>query len=513
MLPIERITVGEGPRRRERQAHLPAEATMDVETVQAVAPAKILYFRAARRLPTVNAVVSDGRAKIITFSAGGCDDGSTVYIADERALQAANAAGVNVFVSSGDHGAFNCLAFDPNDFRPTASTPSDDPLVISVGATFLERKPDGSYIDEAAWVEPLDNWGTGGALNPSTRRPSWQVGPGVDNTYSNGRRQEPDVSAPGDPESGGFIVVAGEESRAGGTSASSPFWAGVTSLFEQLAEPAGFLWNDASPSCAPLADNPPNTLFHDVVTISHPPLPAGTSPPGWLADRVQPDAIVATWRAACAFRSEGRAYFRFARHSQCSAPCSHVADRRSTIAVLEARDRQRRHSLLGDTRERAVGRTSARTIAAPAARSGVRSGVRLDAGDIRAATTTSGDHEVQHFEPCRYVALRRTAVPRADLGRLRYTARCSSGVHREGAASPPYPSPAYRAGTPTRHRGVEPLRKAFRRLLRLISGSNGAPGPYHHADRRLALALVPRRVEWVLRCRSRSSTMNATDKR
>ena len=217
---------------------------MDVETVQAVAPhATVLYFYASLGAfaDAVNAVVRDGRAKIITFSAGGCDDGSTVYIADERALQAANAAGVNVFVSSGDHGAFNCLAFDPNDFRPTASTPSDDPLVISVGATFLERKPDGTYIDEAAWVEPLDNWGTGGSLNPSSRRPSWQVGPGVDNPYSNGKRQEPDVSAPGDPESGWFIVVDGEESRAGGTSASSPFWAGVTSLFEQMAEQAGLL--------------------------------------------------------------------------------------------------------------------------------------------------------------------------------------------------------------------------------------------------------------------------------
>ena len=282
--PIERITVGEGPSKEESGRPISrAEATMDVETVQAVAPhAKILYFYASLGAfaDAVNAVVRDGRAKIITFSAGGCDDGSTVYIADERALQAANAAGVNVFVSSGDHGAFNCLAFDPNDFRPTASTPSDDPLVISVGATFLERKPDGSYIDEAAWVEPLDNWGTGGALNPSTRRPSWQVGPGVDNTYSNGRRQEPDVSAPGDPESGWFIVVDGEESHAGGTSASSPFWAGVTSLFGQLAEPAGLLGlGYLNPTLYTLAAaNPPNTLFHDVVRGDNLLYPAT---PGW----------------------------------------------------------------------------------------------------------------------------------------------------------------------------------------------------------------------------------------
>lgn len=269
--PIERITVGSGPSAKESGKDISRqEATMDVETVQSVAPhTKILYFFASLGAfgDAVNAVIRDGRAKIITFSAGGCDDGSTVFIEDERALQAASAAGINVFVSSGDHGAFNCLAFNPNDFRPTASEPSDSPLVISVGATFLERKPNGAYVDEAAWVEPLDNWGTGGALNPSNRRPPWQVGPGVDNSYSNGKRQEPDVSAPGDPESGWLIVIDGEESRAGGTSASSPFWAGVTSLFAQQAQQAGLTGlGYLNPTLYALAAaNPPNTLFHDVV--------------------------------------------------------------------------------------------------------------------------------------------------------------------------------------------------------------------------------------------------------
>jgi kumamolisin len=282
--PVERITVGKGPSTKESgQPISRAEATMDVETVQAVAPhATVLYFYASLGAfaDAVNAVVRDGRAKIITFSAGGCDDGRTVYIADERALQAANAAGVNVFASSGDHGAFNCLAFDPNDFRPTASEPSDSPYVISVGATFLERKPDGTYVDEAAWVEPLDNWGTGGALNPSNRRPTWQIGPGVDNSSSNGKRQEPDVSAPGDPESGWFIVVDGEESRAGGTSASSPFWAGVTSLFEQMVEQTGLPGlGYLNPTLYALAaENPPNTLFHDVVRGDNLLYPAT---PGW----------------------------------------------------------------------------------------------------------------------------------------------------------------------------------------------------------------------------------------
>jgi kumamolisin len=269
--PIERITVGSGPDEKESSDPIARlEATMDVQTVQMVAPrANVLYFYASLGAfaDAVNAVVRDGRAKIITFSAGGCDDGRFSRAADNRALAAANGAGVNVFVSSGDHGAFNCLPFDPNDFRVVGSEPSNSLHTISVGGTFLERAPDGTYIDEAAWVEPLDNWATGGGLAHSLRRPRWQRGPGVDNQYSNGKRQEPDVSAPADPVSGWMRVVNGKEGRAGGTSASSPFWAGLTALFQQMAQQAGvnklgFL----NPTLYALAaTNPPNTLFHDIV--------------------------------------------------------------------------------------------------------------------------------------------------------------------------------------------------------------------------------------------------------
>jgi kumamolisin len=174
---------------------------------------------------------------------------------------------VNVFVSSGDNGAYTCSSFDLNDWRPTATEPSDYPYVVSVGGTFLERGPDGQYLDEAAWEWPLTNSATGGGLNPLDARPSWQTGPGVDNKFSNGKRQFPDVAAPADPASGWYIVIGGQGSSAGGTSASSPFWAGLTALYEQMATQAGLdgLGFLTPTLYAVAAASRPNTVFHDIV--------------------------------------------------------------------------------------------------------------------------------------------------------------------------------------------------------------------------------------------------------
>ena len=149
-------------------------------------------------------------------------------------------------------------------------------------------------------AELLDNWGTGGSLNPSARRPSWQVGPGVDNPYSNGKRQEPDVSAPGDPESGWLIVVT--RGTAAGRHVSSILrkWTSPS----PMAEPAGLtgvaylnptLYAVALRTCR-------ISLFHDVVRgnnlLTKPPLTRH-----WLLARLTcpglGDAIIAAWSVVC----------------------------------------------------------------------------------------------------------------------------------------------------------------------------------------------------------------------
>jgi kumamolisin len=69
--------------------------------------------------------------------------------------------------------------------------------------------------------------------------PSFQSGPGVLNSYSNGKRQVPDVSADADPSTGYSIYSQGTWTVVGGTSAAAPVWAGIAALNNQYAAANG----------------------------------------------------------------------------------------------------------------------------------------------------------------------------------------------------------------------------------------------------------------------------------
>ena len=79
-------------------------------------------------------------------------------------------------------------------------------------------------------------------------------------------RQIPDVAGPGDAVSGLLYVNAGEGFLAGGTSASSPFWAGYAVLVRQLAEQEGLNGLGAlGPTLyAVAAQQPSGSVFHDI---------------------------------------------------------------------------------------------------------------------------------------------------------------------------------------------------------------------------------------------------------
>jgi len=296
------------------------EATLDVETVRMIAPeANIrLYIAPLDNFDVaLKRVVADGVATIANFSAGGCYpvDASPnlkkVRAADEAALQEAVDARpvVNVFVSAGDHGVYDCRSGedDDPDWTIAVDEPSSSPNAVSVGGTFLERSASGGYLDETAWENPFTTWGTGGGNDSLATIPRWQRGPGVDNPLSDGHRQLPDVSAPSDGQFIWPIVVNGEEKLVGGTSASSPFWAGLAALYTQLAKaakPVGIddlgMLNKAFYAVARASK--PNTVFHDVVRGAN---FGYQATPGWdyatglgspIADRLG-DAIVAWLKA------------------------------------------------------------------------------------------------------------------------------------------------------------------------------------------------------------------------
>ena len=222
------------------------EVNLDIDVIRAVAPkAQILDYEAPNQGGAIQAVidriVADGRADIASISWGLCELARSPAAMDRMAtsMAAAAAAGVTVYVASGDHGAYGCLDVNRTDLRIAVDSPGSDPNVVGVGGKYMSMLEDGTYLDEVAWEEPLIGWGPGGGLSAHYQRPTWQTGAGVNNARSNGMRQVPDVAAAADPGSGFFTVSEGQGGSGGGTSASAPFWAGFTVLVRQLAEREG----------------------------------------------------------------------------------------------------------------------------------------------------------------------------------------------------------------------------------------------------------------------------------
>lgn len=279
----ERIAIGDGL--VGAPDDFAGEAALDTQVVRGTAPgAQILVYGLSRfesMATGIDAIVADGRASIVTVSYGKCLLPGEYILQDEvdagaLSFAAAAAAGVSIFASSGDTGAYTCHMFDPADDRPTVIWPSCTGDVISVGGTYLETRDDGTWLRETGWQDYLVTAGGGGGINPDEDRRPWQTGSGLGSPKGM-TRVCPDVSAAADPDTGYQVFatdpVTGEPGWAtiGGTSAASPLWAGITAIVAQVAasqgrgldgEPGrlGFL---APTLYAVAADRP--DAFHDIV--------------------------------------------------------------------------------------------------------------------------------------------------------------------------------------------------------------------------------------------------------
>jgi hypothetical protein len=275
------------------------EAVLDVEDVSAAAPgAEIDVYDAREEVPEIEAIVQADRDQLITSSYGEICGQQSEEAFPER-LQAINyllqegaAQGQTFLAASGDNGSDECAENTrapqlPAGQNPVSTDPlADEPYVLSVGGTTIMEA--GQPVDEHAWNNGGGNGAGSGGIAQDFVMPSWQrdaTVPGISDampgaadweaansverrygypqnfcqalpgtTAGTPCRLEPDVSAQADWFTGAITIYTiaavaekGEEESYfrsktgwvtnGGTSSSTPLWAGMLALV------------DASPTC------------------------------------------------------------------------------------------------------------------------------------------------------------------------------------------------------------------------------------------------------------------------
>jgi subtilase family serine protease len=213
-----------------------AAAAYSVATGKA---ATIRVYWANDIAPAVRAAIHDG-CDVCSISWGSDEANWRQAAAEdmEQAAAAAVAAGMIVFAASGDN--------DSSDGGPNPAnvdTPASCPHVIACGGTRKTANMETVWNNNPG--RPSGE-GTGGGFSTVFRPvPLWQIGaphgPG---------RMVPDVAANADPETGYNIVLKGEISPTGGTSAVAPLYAGLFAAFgSKLGWVLPALW------CNPLCFN------------------------------------------------------------------------------------------------------------------------------------------------------------------------------------------------------------------------------------------------------------------
>lgn len=222
------------------------ESDLDLEWSGAVARnAAVLFVYSQDVYQSLEYVIDQNLAPVVSMSYGGCELG--VSSSNRLVAQQANAEGITWLNSSGDSGAAGCDWGGPSaaQYGLAVTFPADIPEVTAVGGTeFNESGSTGwgssnsstwasatGYLPEKGWNDTALGggiWASSGGVSVVFPKPSWQTGPGVPN---DGARDVPDVSLAASGDHDGYLVyVSGGLYSVGGTSASSPSFAGIVTL-------------------------------------------------------------------------------------------------------------------------------------------------------------------------------------------------------------------------------------------------------------------------------------------
>jgi pseudomonalisin len=200
--------------------------------------------------------------------------------ATTQLLQQAVMEGRNFFAASGDNGSSCTIAYPgangvANEGVPLTSDPANTPFTTGVGGTVLYsdgNEPAGRAL-EKAWEY------SGGNSSPFIRAPAYQQGvanlghpcvvDGQGQPTNTGQlcRGVPDVAAlSGDALANGYAIVSdGQDAGGGGTSLSSPLWAGMWADVVSTA-PTGSSYGFANQAIYAIAKDPARyaQAFHDI---------------------------------------------------------------------------------------------------------------------------------------------------------------------------------------------------------------------------------------------------------
>ena len=258
------------------------EASLDLEWSGAVARnATIVYVYSKDVFESLQYAIDQNLGTVMSMSYGGCETGNPASY--RSVAQQANAEGITWMNSSGDSGAAGCDSQGASSAThgPVVTFPANIPEVTGVGGTEFAETGTAvwgvngahlgsatSYIAEKVWNDTALGAGIeagGGGASAGFKKPWWQSGPGVPNDNA---RDVPDVSLAASADhdgyrmyaQGGFLVV-------GGTSASSPSFAGIITLLNQYVvakgtQPKPGLGN-INPNLYSLAQST-TQVFHDI---------------------------------------------------------------------------------------------------------------------------------------------------------------------------------------------------------------------------------------------------------
>jgi kumamolisin len=225
-----------------------AEVLLDIEVAGSIAHgARIAVYFAPNTdqgfIDAVSTAVHDTQnaPSVLSISWGAPERNWTAQAqrALDRSFADAASLGVTVCVACGDNGA----ADNVHDGRAHVDFPASSPHALACGGTTLRAGGD-TISAETVWNDG-NGGATGGGISETFDLPIWQEPADIPASVNgDGRvgRGVPDVAGDADPATGYTVLVDGQQTTIGGTSAVAPLWAALIALLnERLGAPLGYV--------------------------------------------------------------------------------------------------------------------------------------------------------------------------------------------------------------------------------------------------------------------------------